>query len=242
MSRILDRLQNLPGRGPSNIAPAPRAPRPTSTKSRILPIVTILATIGFGLWHFKDRLGLFTPPPAPQAAPTAQEILHQKNREAIAVFGRGDYASAAREFQELAVQNPNSPELFINWAATLRAQGQLEQAQSAAQKAFALAPQDARALNNMGLVHLQAGRLTDAETQLLASLKAQPDFAPAMLNLATLYERANKLELAMEWYHRYLKQSSADPSLAQLIRPRLPRLNAWLAMSRHARESGRTWN
>ncbi len=60
-------------------------------------------------------------------------------------------------------------------------------------------------LNNLGVIDVQRKRLADAATYFGAALTQQSDYGPALLNLATLYERQpNTRPLALRKYREYL--------------------------------------
>jgi hypothetical protein len=65
---------------------------------------------------------------------------------------------------------------------------------AAAEKSYTdclrLQPQDAEALNGLGMARAQRGRANEAAQCFQAALKAKPDYAPAMLNLAIVAQNS----------------------------------------------------
>lgn len=65
--------------------------------------------------------------------------------------------------------------------------------------------QDPVTLNDMGVVYLQRNRVTEAAQFFNAALRLKPDYAPAILNLAILYQtHLNNRQYALQRYHDYL--------------------------------------
>jgi tetratricopeptide (TPR) repeat protein len=65
--------------------------------------------------------------------------------------------------------------------------------------------QDPEALNDMGVVYAQRNRVTEAGQFFNAALRARPDYAPAILNMAILYQtHLNNRQYALQRYHDYL--------------------------------------
>jgi len=80
---------------------------------------------------------------------------------------------------------------------------------TAAEKSFREAlrfgPNNAEALNGLGLVQLQRNRPREAVQYFTAALKQQPGYRPALLNLATVsYQSFNDRATALEKYREYL--------------------------------------
>src|SRR5208283_2807296 len=66
-------------------------------------------------------------------------------------------------------------------------------------------PNNAEALNGLGLAQIQHGRPREAAQDFSAAVKAHPDYAPAILNLATVaQEYLHDNKLALQYYRAYL--------------------------------------
>ena len=92
---------------------------------------------------------------------------------------------------------------------------------TAAEKSFNTAisinPQDAEAMNGLGLDQVQRGRPRDAAQYFASAVKTQPDFGPALLNLATVqrqYLRDNTS--ALQNYQAYLALTPRQPDWDQV--------------------------
>jgi len=72
-------------------------------------------------------------------------------------------------------------------------------------QALRLAPQNPDALNGLGLIQLQRNRPREASLFFSHALKQQPDYAPALLNLAVVSQvYLNNPALALQKYREYL--------------------------------------
>jgi len=81
----------------------------------------------------------------------------------------------------------------------------LSGAEKSLNQARLLDGQDPVALNDMGVVQLQRNRVTEAAQFFNAALRIKADYAPAILNMAILYQtRLNNREYALQRYHDYL--------------------------------------
>jgi tetratricopeptide (TPR) repeat protein len=68
-----------------------------------------------------------------------------------------------------------------------------------------IAPQNPVVMNDLGVVRLQQNRVTEAAQFFNAALRIKADYAPAILNLAILYQtRLNNRQTALQRYHDYL--------------------------------------
>ena len=75
------------------------------------------------------------------------------------------------------------------------------------QRVTTLAPQDAAAWNNLGLLHHRQGRYEDARRHYEVALAADPACAEAAYNLGGLHDDLGRLEQAVVWYRRALEVS-----------------------------------
>jgi tetratricopeptide (TPR) repeat protein len=78
-------------------------------------------------------------------------------------------------------------------------------AEQHARKAVQLDARSAESWNTLGLVQLQRGRARDAAQSFAAAVKAQRDFASALLNLAVVNQQyLGDRAAALKWYEAYL--------------------------------------
>ncbi len=106
---------------------------------------------------------------------------------------------------------------------------------AAADRSFAealkWAPQNPEILNNLGVVRLKRERPVEAAQLFERALKAQPDYSPAVLNLAILAQQnLGNRELALQKYRQYLGLKPA-PENAETVRGVVHQLEQELAAS-----------
>ncbi len=87
---------------------------------------------------------------------------------------------------------------------------QLAASENAYRQGLILSPKNPEALTGLGLIRLRRGRPAEAAELFKQALKAQPDFCPAILNLAIVEQQdLRDPALALQQYRRYI---SLDPN------------------------------
>src|SRR5258706_8908352 len=124
--------------------------------------------------------------------------------------------AARTELMAFTLRRANSAEGLLQLGAAQLRSAELEptmQARSrelvAAEKSFAdalrLNPKNAEGLNGLGLVRLQRGRASEAAHLFNTAATLQPDYRPALLNLAIVSQQYLKdRRLALQKYREYL--------------------------------------
>jgi tetratricopeptide (TPR) repeat protein len=116
---------------------------------------------------------------------------------------RADLAKA--EFTAYTLQRGNSPE---GWLKLGTAQARLREftaAEKSLAEALRINPRNLEALNGLGMIDLQRNRPREAAETFSNILKIQPDYAPALLNLAIVaHHSLNNRPLALQKYREYL--------------------------------------
>jgi tetratricopeptide (TPR) repeat protein len=103
------------------------------------------------------------------------------------------------------LRRPNAVEGFLKLGAVLLRTREPDAAEKTFNDALRLSPQNPEALNGLGLVWLQRGRAGEAAQCLANALKQQPDYRPALLNLAIVaHQYLKDHRLALEKYREYL--------------------------------------
>jgi tetratricopeptide (TPR) repeat protein len=112
---------------------------------------------------------------------------------------------ARSEFTAYTLRRSNTPEGWLKLgAAQLRADDVLS-AEKSFSTALHFSPDDAEALNGLGLARVQRGRTREASEFFAAAVKAHPDYAPAILNLATVEQQyLHDDRSALQHYREYL--------------------------------------
>ncbi len=113
--------------------------------------------------------------------------------------------AAGNEFTTYTLRRSKAPEGWLRLGlAQLQAHDIV-----AAEKSFStvlyLSPDNAEALNGLGLARVERGRPREAVQFFAAAAKARPDFGPAVLNLATVAQQyLHDNTLALQNYRAYL--------------------------------------
>ena len=104
----------------------------------------------------------------------------------------GDNEKATEAWKELVRSNPAAVEPRVQLADALWKKGDVAGAKYHYGQALLQDPQNAAALNGMGLVQLHDTRLKEAAASFRAAIAASPKFVPAYNNLALALEKLNK--------------------------------------------------
>ncbi len=117
-------------------------------------------------------------------------------------FLRLGYLSRAWDsFSDAARLKPTSADPQVGMAATSVAFGQPEQARELLNRALAMEPGNALALNTQGHLELSQGRTQQALDSFRAALKSRPDYVDSRLSVARLlFERAEYDAAASEFF------------------------------------------
>ena len=116
--------------------------------------------------------------------------------------------AARTEFTAYTLRRSNAPEGWLKLGLAQLRQHELAAAEKSFSTALYLSSNNAGALNGLGLVQIQHGRPREAVQDFSAAVKAHPDYAPAILNLATVaQEYLHDNRLALQYYRAYLALS-----------------------------------
>ena len=115
------------------------------------------------------------------------------------------FDSAKTEFTAYTLRRSNAPEGWLKLGTAQLRAGEIVSAEKSFSTVLYLNANNAEALNGFGLARIARGKARDAAEFFAAAIQHHPDFAPAILNLATVnaeYLRDNKT--ALENYRAYL--------------------------------------
>jgi tetratricopeptide (TPR) repeat protein len=104
----------------------------------------------------------------------------------------GDTDKAMQAWKDLVRANPAAIEPRVQLADALWKKGDVNGAKYHYGQALLQDPQNAAALNGMGLVQLHETKLPQAAAAFRAAIAANPKFVPAYNNLALALEKLNK--------------------------------------------------
>ncbi len=113
--------------------------------------------------------------------------------------------AAKTEFTAYTLRRSNAPEGWLKLGAAQLRSGEIVPSEKSFSTARYLDTNNAEALNGLGLARIQRGRPREAAEFFSAAIQYHPDYAPAILNLATVaqqYLHDNKL--ASQNYRAYL--------------------------------------
>lgn len=113
--------------------------------------------------------------------------------------------AAKAEFTACTLRRPNVVEGFLKLGAVQLRTREPSAAEKSFNDALRLSSHNPEALNGLGLARLQRGRASEAAQCFDDALKHQPDYRPALLNLAIVsHQYLKDRQLALEKYREYL--------------------------------------
>ena len=161
----------------------------------------------------------------PDDAATAYQMALKYDRDLVeAHYNLGilsleqNKAEAARtEFTAYTLHRPNEPAGWLKLGSAQLRVGDPASAERSFSTVYHMDANSPEALNGLGLARVQGGKPSDAAKFFAAAVKAHPDYAPAILNLATvdqLYLHENKA--ALDSYHAYLALKTRPANWAEV--------------------------
>ncbi len=120
-----------------------------------------------------------------------------------------DKPDAARtEFTAYTLRRNNTPDGWLKLGAAQLELHDLHSAETSFSTALSLSPNNAGALNGLGLASVERARPLDAAKFFSAAVQSHPDYAPALLNLATVEDEYLRDDAtALKNYRAYLAMS-----------------------------------
>ena len=116
-----------------------------------------------------------------------EERVRDHRIKAVEAFNREDYPTALAEFQAIAREDPDDPQVHLHLGSTFLAVGNPAEARRALDRCLALDPRNERALAEMGRLHALANRLDEAIESLRKAVAVNPEFAEPHYYLAGIY-------------------------------------------------------
>ena len=117
-------------------------------------------------------------------------------------------ADAKTEFTAYTLRRGNTPEGWLKLGLAELHSGDPVGADKSFVTALSLSTNNAEALNGRGLVRIEHGRPREAMQFFAAANQFHPDYAPAILNLATVAQQdLHDDKLALQYYREYLALS-----------------------------------
>jgi tetratricopeptide (TPR) repeat protein len=176
------------GSSPSKESAAPKATADKSastSKPGAEPAPTDLQPVG--------------PPPIPPEAT-------QQFERALTLLGAGDLGPAEAEFKRLSQAYPDYSGPLTNLGIVYLKTGKLADAEKTLKAATQRGEPSAAAFNQLGIAYRRLGRFKEADEAYSQSIKIDPNYALAHLNLGVLCDMyLNQPQRALEAFERYLQ-------------------------------------
>jgi Flp pilus assembly protein TadD len=142
--------------------------------------------------------------------------------EAYASVGKAK--EALRMYEESVRRKPDFRPALLGLSRTLSKSGDHARAEQLLVNTLKSAPRDPAILNDLGLVHLRRGNLTDAVAAFRRAVESDPDYADAYNNLGGVLSQTGDKTGAKEAYRRAIRWqpdfSGAHRNLANLLAER----------------------
>lgn len=151
-------------------------------------------------------------------AATAYSQALRFNRELLEVrFNLGclwlevrNFDAAKADLFAYTSRRPNDGAGWVKLGSAQLQSGELPAAEKSFREALRVDATDIAAGNGLGLVLAQRNRSREAADAFAAVLKQQPDYRPALLNLATVLQQLNDRTGALQRYREYLALQPRD--------------------------------
>jgi len=139
---------------------------------------------------------------------------------------QGNYAEAAKKFEQAVAVAPDQEDLHYNLAIALAKLGKTEEAKKQYEEAIRIFPDYAEAHNNLGNLLVNENKLAEAIVQLREAAKSMPENASFRNNLGTAFGRSGNVAEAMGEFEEAIKQNPA------FVEARVNLANAFLSTGR----------
>jgi tetratricopeptide (TPR) repeat protein len=151
---------------------------------------------------------------------------------------RGDFREAARYLNEAATMNRSDPRPLEFLAELYIQRGQWSQARNTLYTALDRDPRSARIYNSIASAHAGMQQPDQAIEALMFALEYDTKYAPALLNLAVVYDTlVGDTDQARAYYKRFVSAASSDERVEQ-VRAALTRLDETGALKIPAAQTG----
>jgi tetratricopeptide (TPR) repeat protein len=139
----------------------------------------------------------------------------QQYRQALDLIRSGRDADAELELKQLSVAYPQFAGPPLNLGLLYVKGSKLGEAESALKTAVKINPANLQAGNELGIVERRLGKFADAEAAYQHTLAADPNYAPAHLNLGVLYDLyLAEPQKALDEFERYIELAGQNKQVA----------------------------
>jgi protein O-mannosyl-transferase len=132
----------------------------------------------------------------------------------------------AVQFFEAALQiKPDDVKAVINYGTALQSLGEVNAAKKQYQRAITLAPDIDDAYCDLGILLYRNGDVNGAILELISAAKINPSDPIPLFNLAEIYQKIGRADLAARLYARVIQLNPGDADANAALRSLLPNLN-----------------
>ena len=127
----------------------------------------------------------------------------------------GRSTDAELEFKQLAVAYPQFAGPQLNLGLLYLHDSRLPEAEAALKAALGVNPGNPVVGNELGIVERKLGKFSEAEAAYQRTISADPNYAPAHLNLGVLYDLyLGEPQKALEQFERYIAIAGENKQVA----------------------------
>ncbi|MCG8610508.1 MAG: tetratricopeptide repeat protein [Pseudomonadales bacterium] len=146
------------------------------------------------------------------------EPIEREYTRALDLLQQKQWQQAAQSLRTLTASHPELCGPWFNLAVVARHDEDFSGAESYAQSSVQCNPDYPEPHNLLGVLDREQGDFSAAEIHYLQALKVNSDYAPAILNLAFLYDLYfGRLEEALNYYQRYFELNPDHPQIENWI-------------------------
>jgi tetratricopeptide (TPR) repeat protein len=155
-------------------------------------------------------------PAAPVTAPgPVPERAAQQYDQALKLMRAGRATDAELEFKQLSAAYPQFAGPELNLGLLYLRDARLPEAEAAFKAVLERNPANPIAGNELGIVERKLGKFAEAETAYQRTIAAEPNYAPAYLNLGVLYDLyLAQPQKALEQFEHYIQIAGENKQVA----------------------------
>lgn len=134
-----------------------------------------------------------------------RELLEARMNLGTLYLEQNQAESARAQFTAYTLRRPNDANGWLKLGAAQLKAGEVVSAERSFSSVLSLKTSEAEAYNGLGLARLQRSKPREAVQFFAAAVQAQPDFAPALLNIAIVsQQQLRDNRTALEYFKKYL--------------------------------------
>lgn len=181
-----------------------------------LNIATVLMPTNAAAWNYLGvayhRTGQWTNAAAAysQALRFNRDLLEARFNLGCLALEQNNPEAAKADLFTYTSRRPNDGDAWVKLGSAQMQTRDLAAAENSFREALRVDAKDVSALNGLGMVFAQKNRVREAGDVFAIALKYQPDFRPALLNLATVLQQQNNRAGALQRYREYLALEPRD--------------------------------